>query len=83
MKFSNWFAKATEETKVADSIDIGGLLKVAENFVGEVISNASPERSRLIELAVKNGKLTLSIEIAPTPGVRILVDPGEPVFIDF
>ena len=81
MKFPNLFGKREEST--IDSFDIDAIFKAAENFVGDVISKASPERSRLIELAAKNGTLTVSVDIVPKPRVRILIDPGEPVCIDF
>jgi hypothetical protein len=59
------------------------LHQTAKAWVESVIADATPEVSRVIELAVKNGGLSVSIEIADAPVVRLTIDPGKPSTIEF
>ena len=80
MKLINMFRKQ-RSTKVS-SPSADELQMAANAFVKSVIASVPPEQSRVIELAVKNGTLSLSIAISPTPGIRINLDPGEKIFFD-
>ncbi len=77
MKLINLFRKQHSPTVRSPSAD--ELQMAANAFVESVIANAPPEQSRVIELAVKNGSLSLTIDISPTEGIRINLDPGDPI----
>jgi hypothetical protein len=79
-------SKVATSTRPPDPIDaptVADLHQTARDWVESVIADATPEVSRVIELAVKNGGLSVSIEIAPTPTVRLQIDPGKPSTVEF
>ena len=77
MKFTNPFKK-----KAARAINCPSAVELhasAAAFVEAVIRDATEYEARLIELAVKTGALSLTIDISPVPNISIRIDPGQPV----
>jgi hypothetical protein len=54
----------------------------AEAFVQDLIERSTPEQIRRLELATRNGTLTVEIQIAPEPAISIHVDPGKTISIN-
>ena len=77
MKFRNPFRKSP--ATVIRSTSAEELQLYAGAFVQTILDDANEEQARVIELAVKNGTVTVSIEITPTPSIRVSLDPGSPV----
>lgn len=75
MKFINPFRKKTTFDTVY-SPGVEGLQQYASAFVQTVLDNADDEQARVIELAVKNGTLSVTVNISPKPGILIHLDPG-------
>lgn len=80
MEINNPFRKNSPRPVRAPGVD--ELQALASAFVASVIDRAEPDQSRVIELAVKNGSLSVTVDISPTPAVRINLEPGAPIALD-
>ncbi len=52
------------------------LQAAAHAFVGRYIETAPVAEARALELSARNGSLSITVTVSPTPGITITVDPG-------
>ena len=76
MKISNPFKKKASPTLATPSLE--ELHACALAFAEAVIANATVDEARVMELAAKNGRLYLEVDIVPGSAITIHIDPGQP-----
>lgn len=80
MQFRNPFRKSSAPVIFSTSAD--ELQRYAGAFVQALLDDATAEQARIIALAVANGTVSVAIEISPTPGIKVTLEPGAPVTIE-
>ena len=77
MKFlDNFRTKKPTATVTITTATAAKLQAMAEALIEDWLTSAPDSDARVLELAVKNGTLTVEIEIAPAQRITARADPG-------